>query len=275
MALPSDPPLPKFSWPRSWWMWLMDFWLWAKAAQPLPNTNDFDVSETANGRVISLKNKPIAPPTGQLREFHVTPVGNADQVRVSCGTWMGIELEDLVNGGSVDGYVLLTVADGDAIYLKYNASGMPITVTAMAGTQPGNTPELGLMYVGIAVITITDGVVAAQNHRWGPIEYLVPSFDPYWLLDTDQEDPLEDYWEDFKPYDEDGILQEGYNSVRFAFVTRYWQSSESTTIGGDPFYIVTTLVFGRYGFVDSNGDVYDISAEFVMKTFKWISPDAV
>lgn len=73
--IPSDPPEPQFSWPRHWWMWLMDHLLWCKQTQAVPDQDDFDVKETPNGRLFCLKENPESLLTGSAESTYTLEGG--------------------------------------------------------------------------------------------------------------------------------------------------------------------------------------------------------
>jgi hypothetical protein len=112
MAIPSDPPEPKFKWPRQWWVWLMDLWVWLKSKQPIPDANDFDVTESPNGVVFSIKDVAIQvlanASTWPLKITNATDAGDAI-VNIAYGTVAG---RLAIAAMPVDGYDLTLTATG-------------------------------------------------------------------------------------------------------------------------------------------------------------------
>jgi len=209
-----------------------------------------------------------------LREFDVSPLRDSDpSVRIMAGTWMGIKGTGGFFSPGRGEYFTLYVAHGDTVYVKLDRGAGTLTYHA-ASTVPGTSPELGLYYKGLATVSIADGRVSTAQLKWGPLEYLPPYNDTFPLLGHASATAHTDYWADYKPYDSSGVLRNGYNAVTWTG-DRYYQTSTSTTIGGNTFYIVTTKVFSRTVTVDSNGGISAISAEFLKTTLTWLSDTAV
>ena len=252
--------------------------LWHAGEVKLPSTEwgSGRILVSNTGWVVDLTRLKV-PASSQLqclREFDISVQSNPDStVRVMNGTWIGVYSGAGTNPYTRGWYSTVTVADGDTVYVKLDRLGNTLSYLA-AATPPASSPELGWYYANLALITITGGRIGIQQYRWGPLEYLPPFVNYFPLDDSSSSTAHTDYWANYKPYNASGVLRNGYNAVTWTG-DRYYQTSASTTIGGNTFYIVTTKVFSRTVTIDSNGGASDISTEFLKKTLTWLSDTSV
>jgi hypothetical protein len=168
MAFPSKPEPAKNGWiNRS----IEKFKAWAFSRQPIPNQQDFDVTEGVDGVRFSLKKVNPEQVIPDRREFDISVLSNtARTVKVMYGTWMGLGLTCEVSAGTRGAYTVLTVANNDKIYVKFNTNTYAITVLAGA-TRPSNDEHAGFYYRQLATVTIAAGVISIAQYLWGPLEY--------------------------------------------------------------------------------------------------------
>lgn len=108
--IPSDPPIPKFKWPRAWWMWLMDMWEWLRSKQPVPDKNDFLVLEKPTGTYFSISQAAF----DNLAQNAVHP----------------LKLVDISSGGVAKVRVLYGQIAGRAADSSMTSAGFDVTLTA-------------------------------------------------------------------------------------------------------------------------------------------------
>ena len=149
--------------------------LWHAGEVKLPSTEwgSGKILVSNTGWVVDLTRLKV-PASSQLqllREFDISVHNNANlTVRVMAGTWMGLSLTCEYYAGTRGAYHVLTVANGDKIYVKFNTNTYAITVLAGA-TMPSNNEHIGLYYRQLATVTIAAGVISIAQYVWGPFEY--------------------------------------------------------------------------------------------------------
>ena len=168
MAFPDKPEPAKNGWiDRS----IQAFKNWAFSRQPIPNQQDFDVTEGVDGVRFSLKKVNPEQLVPDRREFDISVLSNTDKtVKVMRGTWMGVGQTGAINAGTRAAHHILTVANGDTIYVKFDTHTYAVTVLAGA-TMPSNNEHIGLYYRGLATVTIASGRISITQYVWGPLEY--------------------------------------------------------------------------------------------------------
>jgi hypothetical protein len=186
MAFPSKPEPAKNGWiNRS----IERFKAWAYSRQPIPNQQDFDVTEGVDGVRFSIKKKLLPPePKREHRQFHIEAAGSK-KLRVFNGTLFG----QLPTGFSanddpvfeitarVDGSPLQS---GDKIYAKATwdrtvsafgniASTITTRTVEAAATVPTNDYLTATRHYLLATITLpASNVPVVSQSRWGPIDDL-------------------------------------------------------------------------------------------------------
>jgi hypothetical protein len=149
--------------------------LWHAGEVKLPSTEwgSGKILVSNSGWMVDLTRLKV-PASSQLqllREFDISVQSNPDStVRVMRGTWMGRGLTCANNPGTRGAYTVLTVADGDKIYVEFNTHTYDITVLAGA-TMPSNNEHIGLYYRELATVTIASGIISINQYLWGPLEY--------------------------------------------------------------------------------------------------------
>jgi len=153
--------------------------LWHAGEVKLPSTEwgSGKILVSNTGWVVDLTRLKV-PASSQLqllREFDISVHNNADlTVRVMYGTWMGLGLTCANNPGTRGAYTVLTVADGDKIYLAldYHMLSSLGTLTVLAGAAvPNNVPGDGLFYRQLGTVSIAGGLISISQTLWGPLEY--------------------------------------------------------------------------------------------------------
>ena len=183
MAFPSKPEPAKNGWiNRS----IEKFKAWAFSRQPIPNQQDFDVTEGVDGVRFSLKKKPVPPePRRDWREFHIEAAGSK-KLRVFNGTLFG----SLPTGFSANDnppFEITARADasplqsGDKVYAKvtwnrtvgaFGTFGSTITTRTIeaAATVPTNDYLTATRHYNLATITLpASNIPVVSQTRWGPI----------------------------------------------------------------------------------------------------------
>jgi hypothetical protein len=186
MAFPSKPEPAKNGWiNRS----IERFKAWAYSRQPIPNQQDFDVTEGVDGVRFSIKKKLLPPePKREHRQFHIEAAGSK-KLRVFNGTLFG----RLPTGFSVNDDPVFEITarsdgsplqSGDKIYARVtwdrtvdntgNIAGSITTRTIeAAATVPANDPAVGTRHYQLATITLpASNVPIVSQTRWGPIDDL-------------------------------------------------------------------------------------------------------
>ncbi len=149
--------------------------LWHAGEVKLPSTEwgSGRILVSNTGWVVDLTRLKV-PASSQLqllREFDISVQSNTDKtVKVMYGTWMGLSLTCANNPGTRSAYTVLTVANGDKIYLKFNTNTYAITVLAGA-TMPSNNEHTSFYYRQLATVTIASGRISIAQYLWGPLEY--------------------------------------------------------------------------------------------------------
>jgi len=263
MAFPSKPEPAKNGWiNRS----IERFKAWAYSRQPIPNQQDFDVTEGADGVRFSIKKKLLPPePKREHREFHVEAAGSK-KLRVFNGTLFG----SLPTGFSVNNapfFELTGLASGDKIYAAITwdrrvlANGNIVgTITsrtiAKAATVPSNNELTATRYYLLATVTLGAGniPVIAQS-RWGPIDDL-PGTARYNYYTSTGTTAQADYWDltlTGKGKQADGItnIAPSYDSIQLT-AGAFMRAEISGT---------NLLLFARDGTLNSQGQFTYASAE--------------
>ena len=149
--------------------------LWHAGEVKLPSTDwgSGRILVSNTGWVVDLTKLkvPAAAQLQLLREFDISVQSDNDStVRVMRGTWMGIGQAGGTNAGTRAAYNILTVANGDTIYVRFDTNTYAVTVLAGA-TKPSNNEHIGLYYRGLATVTIASGRISINQYLWGPLEY--------------------------------------------------------------------------------------------------------
>ena len=186
MAFPSKPEPAKNGWiNRS----IERFKAWAYSRQPIPNQQDFDVTEGADGVRFSIKKKLLPPePKREHREFHVEAAGSK-KLRVFNGTLFG----KLPTGFSANDDPVFEITarvdssplqSGDKIYAKVTwnrtvsalgdiVSTITTRTVEAAATVPTNDYLTATRHYLLATITLpASNVPVVSQSRWGPIDDL-------------------------------------------------------------------------------------------------------
>ncbi len=196
MAFPSKPEPAKNGWiNRS----IEKFKAWAYSRQPIPNQQDFDVTEGADGVRFSIKKKLLPPePKREHREFHIEAAGSK-KLRVFNGTIFG----QLPTGFSANDDPVFEITSrvdssplqsGDKIYAAITwdrrvlANGDIVsTITARtieaAATVPTNNTLTATRHYELATITLpASNIPVVSQARWGPIDDLPgTAVSNYWM----------------------------------------------------------------------------------------------
>ena len=149
--------------------------LWHAGEVKLPSTDwgSGRILVSNTGWVVDLTKLkvPAAAQLQLLREFDISVHSDNDStVRVMRGTWMGVGQTGAINAGTRAAYHILTVANGDKIYVRFDTHTYAVTVLAGA-TMPSNNEHIGLYYRQLAHVTITSGRISINQYLWGPLEY--------------------------------------------------------------------------------------------------------
>jgi len=183
MAFPSKPEPAKNGWiNRS----IERFKAWAYSRQPIPNQQDFDVTEGADGVRFSIKKKLLPPePKREHREFHIEAAGSK-KLRVFNGTLFG-QLPTGFSANDDPVFEITARADasplqsGDKIYAKVTwnrtvsafgniASTITTRTVEAAATVPTNDYLTATRHYLLATITLpASNVPVVSQSRWGPI----------------------------------------------------------------------------------------------------------
>lgn len=101
MAIPSNPPQPKFKWPKKWQIWVKEFLGWNESTQPVPDPNDFAVSEKPHGRYFSLLPQPasLGKTNRTPLEIFTTNSGADIAIEFVYGTVDGTVADSAMSGG--------------------------------------------------------------------------------------------------------------------------------------------------------------------------------
>ena len=228
MAFPSKPEPAKNGWiNRS----IEKFKAWAFSRQPIPNQQDFDVTEGVDGVRFSLKKKPVPPePSRDWREFHILSAG-FKRVVVYNGTLFG----ELPTGFSTEDnpiFELTGLSDGDEIYAAVTwdrtvkadgASAITTRTIQSAATTPVNDVLNGLFYYYLGIVTLgADNIPIVDQARWGPIGDLPGTASNSYLMNSGAgASALADYYSldlTGKGYDTAASpLAPTYDSLRFQY----------------------------------------------------------
>ena len=186
MAFPSKPEPAKNGWiNRS----IERFKAWAYSRQPIPNQQDFDVTEGVDGVRFSIKKKLLPPePKREHRQFHIEAAGSK-KLRVFNGTLFG----QLPTGFSANDDPVFEITarvdssplqSGDKVYAKVTwnrtvsafgniASTITTRTVEAAATVPTNDYLTATRHYLLATITLPDSnVPVVSQSRWGPIDDL-------------------------------------------------------------------------------------------------------
>jgi len=208
MAFPSKPEPAKNGWiNRS----IERFKAWAYSRQPIPNQQDFDVTEGADGVRFSIKKKLLPPePKREYREFHIEAAGSK-KLRVFNGTLFG----QLPTGFSANDDPVFEITarydgsplqSGDKIYARVvwdrtvNITGnIASTITARTiqawSSVPADDPQAGIRRYELATITLpASNIPIVSQTRWGPIDDL-PGTARYNYYTSTGTTAQTDYWD--------------------------------------------------------------------------------
>jgi hypothetical protein len=186
MAFPSKPEPAKNGWiNRS----IERFKAWAYSRQPIPNQQDFDVTEGVDGVRFSIKKKLLPPePKREHRQFHIEAAGSK-KLRVFNGTLFG----RLPTGFSANDDPVFEITarvdssplqSGDKVYAKVTwnrtvsafgdiASTITTRTVEAAATVPTNDYLTATRHYLLATITLpASNVPVVSQSRWGPIDDL-------------------------------------------------------------------------------------------------------
>jgi hypothetical protein len=186
MAFPSKPEPAKNGWiNRS----IERFKAWAYSRQPIPNQQDFDVTEGVDGVRFSIKKKLLPPePKREHRQFHIEAAGSK-KLRVFNGTIFG----QLPTGFSANDNPVFEITarvdssplqSGDKVYAKVTwnrtvsafgdiASTITTRTVEAAATVPTNDYLTATRHYLLATITLpASNVPVVSQSRWGPIDDL-------------------------------------------------------------------------------------------------------
>jgi len=186
MAFPSKPEPAKNGWiNRS----IERFKAWAYSRQPIPNQQDFDVTEGADGVRFSIKKKLLPPePKREHREFHIEAAGSK-KLRVFNGTLFG----QLPTGFSANDNPVFEITarvdssplqSGDKVYAKVTwnrtvsalgdiVSTITTRTVEAAATVPTNDYLTATRHYLLATITLpASNIPVVSQTRWGPIDDL-------------------------------------------------------------------------------------------------------
>ena len=149
--------------------------LWHAGEVRLPSTDwgSGKILVSNTGWVVDLTRLkvPAAAQLQLLREFDISVQSDNDStVRVMRGTWMGVGQTGAINAGTRAAYHILTVANGDTIYVRFDTHTYAVTVLAGA-TMPSNDEHIGLYYRILATVAIASGRISITQYAWGPFEY--------------------------------------------------------------------------------------------------------
>ena len=149
--------------------------LWHAGEVRLPSTDwgSGKILVSNTGWVVDLTRLkvPAAAQLQLLREFDISVQSDNDStVRVMRGTWMGVGQTGAINAGTRAAYHILTVANGDTIYVRFDTHTYAVTVLAGA-TMPSNDEHIGLYYRSLATVAIASGRISITQYVWGPFEY--------------------------------------------------------------------------------------------------------
>ena len=208
MAFPSKPEPAKNGWiNRS----IERFKAWAYSRQPIPNQQDFDVTEGADGVRFSIKKKLLPPePKREHRQFHIEAAGSK-KLRVFNGTLFG----QLPTGFSANDDPVFEITarydgsplqSGDKIYARVtwdrtlNITGNIASTITTRNIQawssvPADDPQAGIRRYELATITLTaSNVPIVSQTRWGPIDDL-PGTARYNYYTSTGTTAQTDYWD--------------------------------------------------------------------------------
>jgi hypothetical protein len=209
MAFPSKPEPAKNGWiNRS----IERFKAWAYSRQPIPNQQDFDVTEGADGVRFSIKKKLLPPePKREHREFHIEAAGSK-KLRVFNGTLFG----QLPTGFSANDDPVFEITarvdgsplqNGDKIYAKVtwdrtlNITGNITSTITTRNIQAWPTvladdPQAGVRRYELATITLpASNVPIVSQTRWGPIDDLPGTAAYNYIMNSSSTSLQTDYWD--------------------------------------------------------------------------------
>jgi hypothetical protein len=209
MAFPSKPEPAKNGWiNRS----IERFKAWAYSRQPIPNQQDFDVTEGVDGVRFSIKKKLLPPePKREHREFHIEAAGSK-KLRVFNGTLFG----RLPTGFSANDDPVFEITarydgsplqSGDKIYARVtwdrtlnitgNIASTITTRTIQASSSvPADDPQAGVRRYELATITLpASNVPIVSQTRWGPIDDLPGTALYNYYMNSSSTSPQTDYWD--------------------------------------------------------------------------------
>jgi len=196
MAFPSKPEPAKNGWiNRS----IERFKAWAYSRQPIPNQQDFDVTEGADGVRFSIKKKLLPPePKREHRQFHIEAAGSK-KLRVFNGTIFG----QLPTGFSANDDPVFEITarvdssplqSGDKVYAKVTwnrtvsafgdiVSTITTRTVEAAATVPTNDYLTATRHYLLATITLpASNIPVVSQTRWGPIDDLPGTASANYLL---------------------------------------------------------------------------------------------
>jgi hypothetical protein len=211
MAFPSKPEPAKNGWiNRS----IERFKAWAYSRQPIPNQQDFDVTEGADGVRFSIKKKLLPPePKREHRQFHIEAAGSK-KLRVFNGTLFG----QLPTGFSANDDPVFEITarvdlsplqSGDKVYAKVTwnrtvsafgdiVSTITTRTVEAAATVPTNDYLTATRHYLLATITLpASNIPVVSQSRWGPIDDLPgTATNPYLMPPSPgtQTTAQTDYW---------------------------------------------------------------------------------
>jgi len=209
MAFPSKPEPAKNGWiNRS----IERFKAWAYSRQPIPNQQDFDVTEGVDGVRFSIKKKLLPPePKREHREFHIEAAGSK-KLRVFNGTLFG-RLPTGFSANDDPVFEITARADGsplqsgDKVYAKITwnrtvpylgdtVNSITTRTIEAAAAVPADDLQTVTRHYQLATITLpASNVPIVSQTRWGPIDDLPGTGRWNYTMNSASTSAQTDYWD--------------------------------------------------------------------------------
>ena len=149
MPIPSEPPEPFLRWPRKWKEYLFELLDWVQRKQPIPDKNDFAVSEKPEGLRFSMRpaavQRIVQSAVHPLKLVNAT-TGGVAKVRVLLGNTAGRKAAAGMTAGTDDPVFTVTLTANGVRYiyaditLSYNTSTGVWSSTASAISEGASVP---------------------------------------------------------------------------------------------------------------------------------------